>query len=76
MSRDSRERLEVNADRHLARSMLTEILGELKDPSLSPNPVAAEEALKKAVRACWKQREHFPSWIHGYIERWKADGKG
>lgn len=32
-----------------------------------------EDQLRERCRICWKLREFFPSWVHTYIEQWKAN---
>lgn len=45
---------------------------KLIDPKYAHNPQAAENDLKERVRKCWKDREHLPGWIQGYIKKWAA----
>lgn len=65
----------MNTDRELARSALIAILGELVDPKYAKDPIRAEAELKKAVRATWKHRFHYPPFIGPYMAKWESEAK-
>lgn len=59
----------MTPDQMAARAELAKY-GFIVDPKYTADPDKAEEKLKATVKACWKYRKDFPSWIETYIAKW------